>query len=255
MTASIINPIFDQCCELTTDEFWKDIFKSAARGVFPKKFGYKDGLIVYRKGSKDITSVISSDPRIAIHELRKFFKQNGGLVSDRDIAEDDLQEETETELISGSDKIETFTELSRKTQKRSSLVSYVYKITEQQKLNKSERLRLIQLLNLSLVLDVLDDTNVVVTNGCISDIRGLKVINGADGRHFSLRALEEFDVTEFTSRSTSRSSAKVKQVADVFIKMWEKYINSYMKIQTKSGSSKRDESSDSTEQTLNIESC
>jgi hypothetical protein len=226
---TIVNPIFDDYASLTDDPYWKDVFVSAARGVFPKKFGYKDGLLVYRKGTKDITMVVTQ--HTTLDQIQKFFRHNGGMISDRDIEMDITREETESY---DSPQVISFDELSRKKQKKIFIINYLYDLSSSLKLNKQERDNLIKTISLALTLDQLDDENVIMRDGAICDISGLRVIGTAPNRTFRIKCVESLCRDKL--RQCSRTSRSTKLTPDMFMKSWEKYISSYMKMPTKSRS-------------------
>lgn len=220
---NVIYTIFEQCADLETDKYWIDLFRSAARGNFPKKFTYSDNLLVFRKANRNMNVDIPNEPAEALVVCRDFFRRMGGLISDQDI-----EHETTHREFSETDNTEvptSYSELKKKKLHYECLNRYVYTVSKANKLSSKDRDRLARIINLSVVLGFLSDKNVVVEDGCIKKIIGMHCVPD----HVS------FDKMKDDRRGSDRNNNKKDKIkslqkklpVDPFIKNWNKHLSGY----------------------------
>ena len=77
----VVHEIFDQCSELTEDQYWVSVLRDCARDKFPRGFSYKNGMLIHRRGNKLNRILIPNSPSEAFSICLSFFKSSAGLMS------------------------------------------------------------------------------------------------------------------------------------------------------------------------------
>lgn len=80
----VIHRIFADCAKVVLDPFWIDKFNNAAIGKFPSKFSFNDGILTFRKGTKNPSIEVSNNPAEAAIACMEFFRSNAGIFSPLD---------------------------------------------------------------------------------------------------------------------------------------------------------------------------
>lgn len=98
-TKQIIYPIFMECAgECEEDAFWKDIFQKASTGTFPKKFQYKNGLLVHESNGKVSKLPILGETHEIVEKFKSFVHECSGISSKKDAL---LRAKREQEITRG----------------------------------------------------------------------------------------------------------------------------------------------------------
>jgi len=80
-----VNPIFGECEKICDNQFWKNIFANMSIGKFPKKFTFKNNILMYRvKTTKSKMLDIGTDPTVVKQQVISFLNKNGNIMSEQD---------------------------------------------------------------------------------------------------------------------------------------------------------------------------
>jgi len=158
----IVNPIFEQCIELTNDPYWKTIFTNAMLGKLPSGFSYSDGNLVYKKGNKLIKTLLSGNPINILTTSLDFFRTNGGLYSDID---------RERELINANAGM-TFQQMTWAQICKNSILKRLLIHAYLKKLAKSdaEYKNLKTIVNIGMIVGIITNSDIEYRNGEITNI-------------------------------------------------------------------------------------
>lgn len=166
-TLEVIHPIFDECAKAVNDDYWRDIFSDASKGVFPRAFSYINNYLVYRYGNQKIRMEVPENIREAISACRSFFQEHGAIYSEDEIENAGINYSNETEKMEWkkikSNKIRKFL-----------INCYIDTLISQYQLSVNEQKNLRTLVHLALLRSEIDKTHIEDENGIIVNIRGLK---------------------------------------------------------------------------------
>lgn len=167
----VINNVFQECAAMISDPFWSSIFQQASIGKFPRKFSYRDRLLIYKRGSKVQTMEVPHTPEEAITACIEFFKKYGGIFSETD------QEIARTEHSLRMEHEETKVSLTwssaTKNVQKILVDSFVDSLRKTCSLNKEEEINLRNRINVGIILGYFNKDNIVVENNDIVEIKGL----------------------------------------------------------------------------------
>lgn len=168
-----INPIFEKCANLTDDDYWKDIFNDCAKGTFPRNFTFKNGILTHKKGNKINRLEISESPIEAFQSSLRFFQEEGGNLSDRDRKRlQMLEEEKLLELANFSNK--TWKDIKTEKLRDILIAEFINNVCEKHDFDEEEKTELSTTIKKGLMLKYLDKNNIILKEGKITEIGGLK---------------------------------------------------------------------------------
>lgn len=211
-SVQVIHPIFEKCAGIIPDPEWKDIFYQAATGVFPKRFGYRDGLLFYKKANKAFNANLPENEYEALEVAQNFFRQMGAIQSSQEI---ETQDRARSENVDSPEAVpKSWSDI--KKEKEYHLGIYIKNISTAMKLGKEKSEQLRKLINLAISLDLLNDDNVVV-DGKIVQIKELWYDPGV-GRFYFMPLFKKINIRKSGSK-------KSKVVPGVFMKEWKKFLS------------------------------
>jgi hypothetical protein len=167
----VVHPIFAECAQLTTDPFWVEKFNQAAIGKFPPKFGYRDGIFVFKRANKSETMELSDNVYEAMYATMAFFQSKGLIFSPSDeqlIRESqEAQHRREMNLPPA-----TWVDINKKTQE--CMISYyILELHEIMGLSLSEKEQLRQTIRVGISNNFFGKHNIQVNQNRIHTIGGL----------------------------------------------------------------------------------
>lgn len=219
----ITHKIFAESLKLITDPFWIDIFTAASLNQFPPKFSYADGILTYKKGTRNQHLDVSQNPSEAVPACMEFFRINGGLFSPLDIkTANDLQlvrlQEPTPPLTWGS---------ANKKLQECLLSNYVIYMRELMGLSKLEMDKLKQVITLGTINKYFGKHNIHVDNNRIFSIEGLLWDN--EKRDFYIDPNLKPNITRSYSRNKDTGPSvdpSEKDMIPTFTGKWDKYVDS-----------------------------
>lgn len=168
---SIIHPLFSECAHLTADPFWIEKFTQAAIGKFPPKFGFRDGIMVFKKGNKSKTIELPDNVYEAMGAAIAFFQSNGLIFSPTD--ERLIREVQEAQYrLEENLPPATWIDINKKTQE-CMLSYYIIELHSVMELSLAEKEQLRQTIRVGISNNFFGKHNIQVQNNRIHAINGL----------------------------------------------------------------------------------
>jgi hypothetical protein len=210
-----VNPVFSKFATMTSDPFWKDVFKDAAKGKFKKGFSFKNDVLNFKKVNKVFTVLVDEATPEKMEEIMKFMQNyNKNMISNEDIKkiQDKIQEKPLTT------KPLTWKTVKDKPTGEILMYDYLKEVSKQNGLNTEEFNNLQTIVGLALILKNIDDDEVVMENDKITDIKCLCKDNGLfkiDDKNSVLknRSMSKKSTGRKTSKKTS-SSLELEECLD-----------------------------------------
>lgn len=207
----VVYKVFEECSKVVNDPFWINKFKDAMIGKFPSRFSFRDGVLIYRKGSKNQTLEIPQDIREAAYKCIEFFKINGGIFSP-------LDEQKSLELQNQNSKIELKWNSNKKVQQI--LLDYYYEqVKSSLNLSYKEVKQLKETVQIGIINKYFNKNNIYIENNRITNIEGL--LWDSENHIFYIDPTIKSRSTKYKKRSTESVQ---KDVITEFIIKWRKYI-------------------------------
>lgn len=210
-----VNPIFQQAAELTDDLFWKQTLFKASQGKFPANFSYKGGLLIYKKGNKQIKVSLSDNPAEVLTVSLDFFREQGGIRSS-------LDTERERRI---SEPVQPFHEMewkdtAKKNLRTLLLLAYVRDKVKEISPDKRKACRdhLLTLVNIGISLGHITDDHIHMEGGKIRDISSIYW----DGHRFQLQLSNRK-----RRRVTTKDKPKTKKLN--YLASWQKFLDSLVR--------------------------
>jgi hypothetical protein len=181
--AKVSHPIFKEAASyVEADPFWIKILENASRGIFPKMFRYKDGILSFKQRTKLFSKEIcQDDPELCAKNVQDFMRSNG-FYSDRDnaVRMEEMnamrEEEFQTEL--------EWKNIRSKKTKRLLISAYVSYLGKRYQLTRLELSNLINLTQIANAVGIINSSTVIMEDDQIIDITVL--CYNTVSRNFSL---------------------------------------------------------------------
>lgn len=213
---AVINPIFQECANLTDDPLWKELFTCAAGGRFPQGFTYRDGNLFHKRRNRLHRVAVESDPATALVQCMQFFRTKGGIVSDQERVDERLRTQ-------GSLQPELSWKSMRKKNLRNVLIgAYIDDISAVYRLTIKERRCLREVLNLGFYARIFDKDKVCILDNRIHSISNLYW--DPQQRKFTV-VVGTISKRPSASRSTKKASGRDKYPSTCYLARWKKLIN------------------------------
>ena len=225
----IIHPIFEQCANLSTDEFWAAIFMDCARGKFPRGYSFKNNLLTHKKGNKISTLELNSSPTDVFIMVIKFFQTVSGILSEADRKRKQDEEDIKlAEEAEGNDEL-TWKDVKTEKLREVMIGEFINSLATRMKFNEEEKRELITTVKKGLMLKYFNANNIVMEGGRIIEIDGL-IFN---------RNTNMYEIDKAYIRNTERKGnglgvevSESKPPVD-FLEIWRKYLESLDNKRTK----------------------
>lgn len=176
MPKKIINPIFIDLSEQTSDTYWQHIFENCAYGKFPKGkgVGYKNGELKVKKGN-DTTTIVLPDDNIdkCFKLVLNIFQNIAGMKSKKDESQRIKNIQDKIDDISDSN-IDTWNKIKKKKIREKILLLYTINLKNKLKLSDDETASLYTLLTQNIQNNVINNEDIHMNDGHITYICNLK---------------------------------------------------------------------------------
>ena len=195
-------PHFLKCIEFTDDIFWKNIFEELSFGTPPYNTFIRKDYIISNIKNKEFNYKInaSHEPNIVYEELYRLFYSKFGLISDIQMKEDELNFENQNK---------------KKVLKYSIIEEFCMRKREEHNLSIIETRKLINYINLSLIIRNINTDDIMDDDGYIKKI---DKISFDDGMKF-----------ENIFSNTVCNSNDIISDCETICSYWVKYINNLLK--------------------------
>lgn len=213
-TDIIVNPIFKECADLTTDPMWRSTFIEAAYGKFPRGFSYKDGYLYYKIRNKTTQIEISDEPELAIEDCREFFMKKAGIMSEDDQRK--VKEDIDNYLREkGSLYPKTWQEIKRKKTREILISTFISKTVNKYNLTPYEKADLSDAISFGILIGAFGKHQIILEKGYIDHIEGL--IFDPETRRFDVDP-------SFVPKNRKYPEPKA-QCKKSFLQLWDKLLS------------------------------
>lgn len=228
----IAHEIFEQCSELTKDEYWIAILKNCARDKFPRGFQYKNGLLMHRRGNKTVRVEIPSIPSEAYSLAVNFFRNNAGLMSTSDRKR--VQKEYEARLLEETSKNEVqWKDIRVERVKELLITEFIYELAQKSNFNNEQKKELSTTVKRGFMLKYFASKNIKMEHGKIVSIEGLLYNQDTNQFYIDSKLLSKNSGRKFEGLGLERSDVKSKITP---LTLWVKYLeNQEKKLNNKNG--------------------
>ena len=170
-------PLFMQCAELETTDFWKSVFQNCAYGLFPSNSGCKGNMFYYKQPKKKQSTgkPIPEDPKQALEMFKNIFRNEIGILSSDETAKTQvkiyrLMEDSKLPLDA------TWKSIRAPTVKHLMIAKFVVEMKEQAKLTDYETEQLLSCISMNLVSGKLSEEDMVIepATGRLIEVHGLQ---------------------------------------------------------------------------------
>lgn len=208
--AEIIHPIFKEFEEMTDDEYWKMKLHSFAIGKFGKGFQFANNVLTYKIKNKAITiSFDDNDLEDSLKQLIIFLNDKVGIISQKDEMK---KKELLIELDETNMKIEinSWSVFKKESQINNAIFNFISNFNDgmDRDLFVNEKKKLEDTIRKGIVAGYFNSNTIIVNDGEIESIYGLKIINENDKYDF------EIDKNKVYGKSKCSSSAYGKGCYD-----------------------------------------
>lgn len=218
----IINPIFDECAQLTTDPYWMSIFNQAAIGKFPRGFMYRDGYLTYKKGNRVQRLEMPQAPIEAYSACLSFFNKTAGMMSTSDMAKN--QQEYDLRISTTKSIFDcTWSDIKNSEIRKLLFSDFNEELSKRFRLTTEEKLQLSTTIHLGFYLGYFQDRQVDFREGKIHSIKGL--LFNHESRLFTIDPKLQPKVVKISKRIQDGSSRDKNSL----LSQWNKYLEKYEK--------------------------
>lgn len=221
----VVYEIFEQCSELTTDQYWISIFKACAREKFPRGFQYSNGLLIHRRGTRTTRVEIPNTAAEAYSTAVSFFKSAGGLMSVTDRKR--VQKEEEEKILESISSAELkWTDIKIERVKEVLLIDYIADLVRTRNYNNDQKNELTTTIKIGFMLKYFGTKNVIMEQGRIVNIEGLLYDNDNDSYYIDPKLTTKRPTRKVIGLGLEKSKPKEKLTPII---LWEKYLENLEK--------------------------
>jgi hypothetical protein len=205
----VVDPVFEKSLEHIDDPYWQELLSNASKGLFPKRFSYKEGILYYKRGNRLYQAETSNSPYEAASIFMDFLRRYGGLMSERDQAI--LQEEQHLrDLAELAQEEEETSWADFKKKVRATLIdTYIEDTGTIRGLSSKEKEQLRHVLAVGVALGYFHKDNITIRGRRIDSIGGL-LFNGQNRSFYIDPTLQPKVVRSAKSKRTEQKSSKDK---------------------------------------------
>ena len=212
-------PVFKECVNYTTDEFWKNIFEDLSVGKCPKSMYISNGTIYLSNKKKNFSYTIHNhkDPKEVAQEIRELLVNNTTILSLTDIKnkketiknnkiDDDITDETQ------------WSDIRKKNLREIFIVKFVSRMSKKYKLTPESTRHLYSLIQLAFLYKTQTSKDIKFFNKRIEKIEGI-VYDPKKG-HF---------VNNHYHNSTDDQDEDTNDNENYLYYYWDRYVSSKCK--------------------------
>jgi hypothetical protein len=175
-------PVFLECINYITDDYWIDLYNDFAVGKFPKGIYVSNNtLCIGSKWKNGGYNFSDKDPETIANEVHDFIIQNTAIYSAEDInkRKDERKEERK--------EIEKFNQIKKKNEKEMLIVNYILKMKNKLKLTWIETKELFNAIKVGFITKQItsNDVNIKIKNNMIEikNISGIELQIDEEGKN------------------------------------------------------------------------
>lgn len=220
----IMHPIFEECAELTDDNYWVRTLYDCARGKFPRGFYFKNGLLTHRRGNKMKRVQVPNSPHEALSVTLSFFKTSAGMMSSRDRKR--IQKEEEEKMVNSmNNHLITWKDIKTDKIKDILISEYVTEISKNLNYTKDQKKELITTIRCGFMLKYFGSNDINMKDGKIVSINGFLYDKSENMYYIDPNIINKSKKKTTTGLGLDPIIPKTTS----FISSWEKYLISLQK--------------------------
>jgi len=226
----IIHPIYARCSECTDDPYWKSLFMTAATGKFPRGFSSRDGLLLFKRGTKVQRIEVPEDPDDAFTVCKQFFQTTAALKSELD-QEQERQEIRDQQLAMTSLSTRKWSDIKQKRLQKILITDFVHRTGRHLNLTLLQKNHMKTLINIGFLAGYFTSESIEFEDGEIKRIIGIKYDEKTnkfifDFTHIKMPKISKTRTkyhhhSEYLSFPISSGHAKIS-----FVDLWVKFLES-----------------------------
>lgn len=173
-------PIFKEIATLTDDPFWIEIFTNFSIGIFKRGFSYTSinddiysGILTYKLKTKELQCYVSKDPETALNEVRKFMREDGGIMSEIDKASN-TNEMQQQLSIKSENGVENWSKIRNNISKKILTSRFAKQYCIDNNIPSDRASELKDIIDLNLLLGKIE---IKMSDGLISEIPSLSFVD------------------------------------------------------------------------------
>lgn len=170
----LLYPFLLECCQYSSDSFWKHIFEDLAYGKSPYGvYIYKDCLTCNFKGKEFSYKLEKKDPQTLYEEIHDLLNQRVGILSELERSRKrDTFNRLEKENVINK---HSWTSIKHKSIRDMLLEKYVIKVKTEHNLTMTHAKKLLSVIFVGLLFKVITHRDIVFEEGEIQDIYGVDI--------------------------------------------------------------------------------
>jgi hypothetical protein len=167
-SGEIVYPFFIECFKHISDPYWKSVFEDLSRGVSPYSTYITKDVITCNYKDREFAYRIQRKPSdILYEEIVTLFKTKLGMMSPSEILTN------KNDMIQSGDIYNDWSLIKKKNIKETIIERYVIDMKNKFSLSIQQAKYLIDVIFLSLILRVINPSDIHIAKGTISEINGI----------------------------------------------------------------------------------
>lgn len=220
MKTRITYPYLLECCNYTTDAYWKSIFTNLSCGIPPHGvYIHKDFLVCNYKDKAFSYKLLQKNPEELFSDIHKLFKNKLQMFSRDDI----LQKQYEIDGLNKKIVYSSWGDIKRKNIKDTLVENFVLDMKNKYYLTYNQTRDLLNIINVGLIFKYISYKDIEMIDGKITNI---SCIDFQDGLITYIR--------DIFIHADGRTPIPIVFKCDTSIsKEWDRYVSFYKKLYSK----------------------
>ena len=218
MKSRITYPYLLECCNYTTDAYWKSIFSNLSCGIPPHGvYIHKDFLVCNYKDKAFSYKLLVKNPEELFSDIYKLFKNKLQMFSRDDI----LQKQDEIDGLNKKIVYNSWGDIKRKNIKDTLIENYVLEMKTKHSLTCNQTRDLLNIINIGLIFKYIGYKDIVMVDGKITEISCI-IFNDC--------AVFKYTRDIFIHTDGKAPPPIVFKNDTSISKEWDRYVSSYKKL-------------------------
>lgn len=223
-------PIFETCAKLSQESMWIDIFTEASKGKFPTHISYREGNLMYKKGTRLSSVSLPEDPLEAFNLCKGFIASHTGL---RSLKEQKFESEF-VQRTRSAVEYNLWSKVKNLSVRDQLIYNYAEYIYNHLQINVTQSYKLVAVVKLGIALREIRDEHIKMYNNQIFQITNIS--RDPITQAWIIQAPKSKVVERTTTFIPSYES---KQSNDSFDNLWGKFLTKKHKAVSKSMNSRQ----------------
>lgn len=201
MYNEIVYPIFLDCCQYTSEPYWKNVFEDLAYNRCPPGIYIKNNCICYKQGGKEIIYQITyDDTKKLFDKLQKLFMKKLKIISTTNRSENKKKyRHAEHEL---KQSVDNWSSIRKKNIRDNMIARYVINMQEKYKLSNKNMRYLRSKIIIGLLFNTIQPQDIIIEDNEIIAINGIEF---RDNKLVIKKSINNIEIEPFTSKPDTRT--------------------------------------------------